>query len=139
MDLPEVINFLKAIPVYVWVILAIVVVIIFGQRKIWEFEVKFSAEGIGYGEVEIECTSSKFSKKENLTIEVDLGLQPEWRNKTYEVFLNGKSILKILDNESCSSMNKIRRKYQGDKPTADDLIEIRCDHKVVFSGTMKKD
>jgi len=139
MELLDIVSFLKMIPVYIWVIFAIIIVIIFGQRKVWEFEAKFFSNGIGRGEVEIECTSSKFNKTENLTIEVDLSLEPDWRNKVYEVFLNGSNILNISAEESYKSMNRIRRKYRGEKPEQNDLVEIKCEQEVVFSSKLYRD
>jgi len=53
--------------------------------------------------------------------------------------LNGKSILKISENESISFMNKIRRKYKGEKPNIGDKIEIQCEQQMVFSGERYKD
>jgi len=63
MDIIEIVNMFKSVPGYVWIILAITIIVLFGQRKVWEFETKFSSERIGHGEVEIECTSSKLGKK----------------------------------------------------------------------------
>jgi len=139
MEIIEIVNMFKSVPGYVWIILAITIIVLFGQRKVWEFEMKFSSKGVGHGEVEIECTSSKLNKKEKMSIEVDLGLEPDWRNKAYEVFLNGKSILKISESESASFMNVIRKKYAGEKPNVGDQIEIRCEQQTVFSGELYRD
>ena len=138
--LSQTMSFLESIPGWGWVIIVIVMIIIFGDRKVWEFEVNFSlVEGVGHGEIEFESVSSKFSKKEKKSIEIELKLEPAAQGKTYQVFLKGFPVHTISAAESNSSFVRIREKYEGNKPNQGDLVEVRCDKEVVFSGKLHKD
>ena len=53
MDINEIIGLLSTIPTWAWIIVGFVLfVIIFGDRKLWELEVKYPMKpGVGRGEV----------------------------------------------------------------------------------------
>ena len=141
MEINEILNFLKDVPVWGWIIVAIIILIIFGDRKRWEYEVKvlFPA-GIGRGEIEIESVGNKiFKKREKKRIEIELDLEPDAQNKPYDIFLNGKRIHTITENETRSSRVRIKDKYNGDEPTPGDNIEIKSNSEVYFSGQLRKD
>ena len=84
MDINQILELLSTIPTWVWVIGGIIfVVIVFGDRKLWELEVKFPhKQGIGRGEVEFECL-----KKKGSSIEVEFQLEDLFQNKKIEIFL----------------------------------------------------
>ena len=63
-------------------------VALFGDRKLWELEVKFPMKhGVGRGEVEFECL-----KKKGSTIEVKFELEEMFHNKPIEIFLNNQLV-----------------------------------------------
>lgn len=141
MEINEFLNFLKDVPVWGWIIGAIIILIIFGDRKRWEYEVKilFPA-GTGRGEIEIESVGNKiFKKREKKRIEIELDLEPAAQNKPYEVLLNGNRIHTITENETRSSRVRIKDKFNGDEPIPGDNIEIKSNGEVYFSGQLRKD
>jgi len=141
MDMNEILNFLLNVPVWAWIILAIIIVIIFGDRKRWEYEVKilFPA-GIGRGEIEIEAVGNKiFKKREKKRVEIELDIEPAAQNKSYDIFLNGKKIHTITEKDTNSSRVRIKDEFYGDEPTQGDTIEIKNNGEVYFSGQLRKD
>jgi len=136
----EVMHWLEGVPTWGWVVLVIVILIIFGDRKCWEYEVKFSlVEGIGHGEVEIEAYTNKLSKKIKKHIEVDLDLEPGGQNKAYEVFLNGIEILSIPEEKTATDRVRIHEKYEGVEPHKGDVIKIKSNNEDIFVGKLHKD
>jgi len=136
----ELMHWLEGVPTWGWVILVVVILIIFGDRKCWEYEVKFSlVEGIGHGEVEIEAYTNKLSKKIKKHIEVDLDLEQGGQNKAYEVFLNGIEILSIPEEKTSTDRVRIHEKYEGLEPHIGDVIKIKSNNKDIFVGKLHKD
>lgn len=77
MEYTEIINFVTELPGWAWFGLLIVFLFFTGDKKEWDYEVKFPLkEGVGRGEVELECL-----KKKGSSIEVELELEPEYNDK----------------------------------------------------------
>jgi len=141
MDINEIINFLKDVPTWGWVVFAIVILILFGDRECWEYEVKFSfIDGSGNGEIEIESVGNKiFKNREKKTIEIELNLNLEAQNKSYDIFLNRVLIQTINKNSTHSSRIIIRENFVGEEPSEDDIIEIKHSGTSLYSGKLRKD
>ena len=140
MDISEIISHLNEIPTWAWIVIAIVIIFFFGDRKKWEYEVNLSyQQGVGHGEVEIECVGKKVSQKDKKYIEAELTLEPASQNKAYEVLLNGTPVLSIPASRTGSSRVFIRKPYTGSQPRKGDKIEVQCDNRTVLSSLLHED
>lgn len=87
-------DFLKDHPIWGGFILFIVYVFIFGDRKQWEYEVKFPKEpGVGRREVELESFKKKGSQ-----IELNFDLESAYHHKPIEIFRKGISIYTVISH-----------------------------------------
>ncbi len=135
MEFTDIITFFKELPFWGWIILFFLYVFIFGDRKQWEYEVKFSKEaGIGRGEIELECL-----KKKGAQIEVVLDLEPAYHHKHIEIFRNGLSIYTIEASQNTGKRIFIKRKIKLEKPEEGDDITVKIDGKNIFSGRLVLD
>ncbi|MFW5432045.1 MAG: hypothetical protein ACKE5M_07060 [Methylophilaceae bacterium] len=135
MELTEIINFFKDLPFWGWIILFFVYVFIFGDRKLWEYEVKFPLEaGIGRGEIEFECF-----KKKGAEIEVHLQLEPYYQHKHIEILRNGISVYAIEPSQNIGKRIFIKKRTQLEKPAEGDKITVKIGGKDVFSGRLVLD
>ena len=55
MDLNSLIELFQSIPFFIWIILLVIIVILFSDKQLWEYDVIFDYHpGVGRGEIEIE-------------------------------------------------------------------------------------
>lgn len=135
MELLEIFNFFKDLPIWGWILLFFIYVFIFGDRKLWEYEVKFPMEaGIGRGEIELKCL-----KKKGTQIEVNLVLESAYHHKLIEVFRNGLSIYSIEPNHNKGKIIFIKSKIILAKPEEDDEITVKIDGRDIFFGRLVLD
>ena len=135
MELTEIINFFVAIPFWGWIILFFIYVFIFGDRKLWEYEVKFPIQaGVGRGEIELECY-----KKKGAEIELKFELEPTYHNKSIEIFRNGLSIYTVEASQNNNKRIFIKKKTALEKPEEGDEITVKIDGKAVFAGRLVLD
>lgn len=135
MELSEILNFFKDLPLWGWIILLFVYVFIFGDRKLWEYEVKFPMEvGVGRGGVELECL-----KKKGTQIEINLELAPTYHQKHIEIFRNGLSIYQIEPNQNTGKVIFIKQTATLEKPEEGDEITVKIDGENMFSGRLVLD
>jgi hypothetical protein len=139
MEITEIINLLKEVPIWAWIIFAIVITILFGDRELWEYEARFNDQNVGHGEFEIECKGRKNRKRQKKTVEVKLTLQPDAQSKPYEVLLNGQPVLSLSEADTGTAHVFVREKYQGEEPRPGDKVEIQHNHQTVLASTLHKD
>lgn len=135
MEIADILTFFKELPFWGWIALFFFYVFLFGDRKLWEYEVKFPKEaGIGRGEIELECL-----KKKGGQIEVMFDLEPAYHHKPIEIFRSGLSLFTIEADENNGKRIFIRRKIKLEKPAEGDHITVKIDGKDVFSGRLVLD
>lgn len=135
MELADILSFLKDFPFWGWIILLLIYAFIFGDRKLWEYEVKFPMEpGVGRGEIELEC-----HKKKGAQIEVSLELEPAYHHKSIEILKNGFSIYKIEPNLNTGKRLFVKRKTSLEQPKEGDEITVIIDDQSVFTGRLVLD
>lgn len=135
MDITDILNFFINLPFWGWIILFIIYVFIFGDRKLWEYEVKFPKEAnIGRGEIELECL-----KKKGTSIEVELELEPAYQHKPIEIFRNNLSIYTIEASLNNGKKIFIKQKTYLEEPKEGDAIQVKIDGKDAFSGRLVLD
>ena len=139
MEITEIINLLKEVPIWAWIIFAIVITILFGDRELWEYEARFHDEAIGHGEFEIECKGRKNRKRQKKTVELKLTLETDAQSKPYEVLLNGQPVLSLTVADTKTGHVFVREKYQGEEPRSGDQVEIRHNQQTVLVSTLHKD
>lgn len=135
MEFAEIVNFITGLPGWAWFVLIIGILFITGDKKEWDFEVKFPfKDGIGRGEVELECL-----KKKGSSIEVELELEPDYNNKKIEIFLNNALIYTIPQNINTGKVVRIDKKTEIQKPAEGDDILIKIGGEHIFSGQLVLD
>lgn len=122
-------------PVWVWVILFFVLAVLFGDKKLWEYEVKFPfKQGIGRGEIEIEGMKKKGNK-----IEVKFDLEPAYQDKKIDIFLSGKLVHTVASNKNSSGRFFYTEKYNAGDPTEGDEVVVKIDEQEIFKGQLVRD
>ncbi len=135
MEFAEIINFFKDMPFWGWIIIFFIYVFIFGDRKLWEYEVKFPLQtGIGRGEVEFECY-----KKKGSSIEINLQLEPDYNNKRIDIMLNGLVVYTIPEHDNTGKSIVINKKSPLEKPNEGDEVIIKIGSEKTFSGQLVLD
>ena len=129
-------EILSALPTWVWVIgVFIFIVIVFGDRKLWELEVKFPQKhGVGRGEIEFECL-----KKKGSSIEVKFELEDLFQNKNIEIFLNNKLVFSVHESKNSSSRTYINEKLEIEKPSEGDEVTVNIGGQKQFEGVLVRD
>ena len=136
MDINQIFELLTTIPTWVWVIGGIIfVVIVFGDRKLWELEVKFpQKQGVGRGEVEFECL-----KKKGSSIEVKFELEDLFQNKNIEIFLNNKHVYSVNESKNNGPRTYINEKLDIAKPSEGDEVTVNIGGQKQFAGVLVRD
>jgi hypothetical protein len=129
-------SFVGNMPWFVWAaFLFIPIMVVLGDRKLWEYEVKFpQTTGVGRGEVEFEAY-----KKKGTTLEAKFQIDPDSANKDIEICLNDKHVYTIPAQENTGGRVYINKKIQLDKPEEGDQVIIRIRHEEVLSGPLIRD
>lgn len=124
------------IPTWIWVVFALFVyVMIFGDKKLWELEVKFPMQpGVGRGEVEFECLKKKGTK-----IEVEFNLEEMFQNKNIEIFLNNSKVFAIPAVKNKGSRLYVTEPITLSKPNENDKVEVHIGGKKQFEGHLYRD
>lgn len=133
MDVSQLFELMANIPWWGWVVGVIVVLSIFGDKKIWEYEVDFHyKEGVGKGEVEFELFTRNKPK-----VSLELDLDSQYVDKEIEVSLKGQRVMHL----PTPSGKRIRHseEYRGERPALGDQVEVKIAGEVIFSGSLKED
>ncbi len=136
MEINEIFGLLSTIPTWVWVVGGIVIfVILFGDQKLWEFEVKFPMKhGVGRGEVEFECL-----KKKGSTIEVKFELEEIFHNKPIEIFLNDKLVFTVPQAKNTGRRIYIEENLDLQEPNEGDKVCVHIGGQEQFEGQLYRD
>lgn len=136
MDINNIIAMLASVPTWVWIIGAIILyTIIFGDRKLWELEVKFpNKQGVGRGEIEFECL-----KKKGTSIEIEFNLEDIFKQKTIEIYLNNRLLYTVHAIKNKETRIFIKEKIDLQKPNEGDKIFVNIDGQKQFEGVLVRD
>lgn len=136
MELTELATFLDFVPTWVWILIAIFVVFVFfGERILWDLEVKFPLrKGIGRAKVEFEC-----GKKRGPRIECTFELEPAYRNQPIEIDLNGHHVFTVPAEKNISGRFRLVHAIEIAKPEEGDEVSVRIGADTVFSGLLVLD
>ncbi len=129
-------DYFSSVPTWLWVVGGVVLLaIVFGERTLWEYEVKFPRrEGIGRGEVELECGSKSGSR-----IECEFVLEPACRKLPLEIHLNGQKIFEIPADKNVGRRLFLKEKIQLDRPKEGDHLSVVADGEALFEGPLVLD
>ena len=135
MELDKVVEFIelvKQVPFYVWGTIAILIVVIFGDRKRWDKKARFPDNGIkGPGYVEVDCY-----RKKGMVLTVELSLGDEFSNKPIEIYFNNHLAATIPENKTRWGMIKHKSDYTLPSPADGENIEIRSGGVTILSSTL---
>jgi len=136
MDTSQILAILSTVPTWVWIVGGIILfTIIFGDKKLWEFEVKFPLQaGVGRGEVEFECLNKK-----GTFIEAKFELEELYQNKKIEIFLNNRMVYSIPEAKNNSARIYINEKLEVQKPTEGDEVTVNIGGRKQFEGVLVRD
>lgn len=136
MDSSQILDLLSAVPTWVWVVGGIILFsIVFGDKKLWEFEVKFPLQaGVGRGEIEFECL-----KKKGSSIEVEFQLEQLFQNKNIEIFLNNRLVYTVPESKNNGVRININKKLEIQKPNEGDKVTVNIGGQKQFEGVLVRD
>lgn len=127
---------LSNIPTWLWVVGTIVLVfIVFGERILWGYEVKFPfKEGIGRGKVQL-----KYGKKRGTRIKCVFELDPAWQNIPIDIYLRENLIYTVPAEKNKSSRFFLQQTLPLDKPREGDPVVVKANDNEIFSGPLVLD
>ncbi len=132
MDINPIIEVIQTIPFFVWIILGVFILFLFGDKQLWEYEVKFPfKEDIGRGEIEIE-----YYKKAKGSIDIELQLEIPYVNEALELFLDNKKILDLSMETTANSKLRIHEKFDQAEPHEGMIVEIKHNNQTIMSGPL---
>lgn len=135
MEVADVLVLLGDLPVWGWVIFVLFVLFLLGDRGLWDYEAKFPLQpGIGRGEVEF-----KRYKKKGSSIEVNLELEPEYREKRVAIRLKDQLVCTVPKERNGGERLYLNQSLDLDEPTEGDLVSVEIDGESVFSGPLVLD
>lgn len=136
MDINDITTILSTVPTWVWIVGAFILyAILFGDRKLWELEVKFpNKHGVGRGEIEIECL-----KKKGMSIEADFSLEDLFKQKKIEIYLNNRLIYTIEAIKNKGMKTFIKDKIDIQKPNEGDKVFVNINGQKHFEGVLVRD
>ena len=135
MDISSMFELVSTIPIWVWIAGAIAILILFGDRGLWEYEVKFPfSENAGRGEVEFKCY-----KKKGSVIEVELNLESECINKDIDIYLNNHLVYSIPGEKNNSARLYLNRPLDMQKPNEGDEVSVKVQGRNIFNGPLVLD
>jgi len=136
MDINEIFAMLASVPTWVWILGAFILyAFIFGDRKLWELEVKFpNKHGVGRGEIEFECL-----KKKGTSIEVEFNLEDLFKQKAIEIYLNNRLVYTVHAIKNKGARTFIKEKIDIQKPNEGDKVMVNIDGQKQFEGVLVRD
>lgn len=135
MELQALIELVQSVPLFIWIVLFIAILFLFGDKQLWEYEADFMYKpGIGRGEIEIE-----YYKKAKGSIDIELELDEEYQNKPLDIYLDGISILNIPPQKNNGHKFRIHEPYKHLEPHEGMTVEIKHNNKVILASSLLMD
>lgn len=137
MEYAEILNFIQNLPTWAWFVIGFALLILTGDKKLWEYEVKFPMkQGVGRGEIEFEGMKKKGSQ-----IEIKLDLDATQANKQIDIYLKERHVFTIpADENQANKRITINKKIKLVQPPneADDVV-VKIGGQQVFDGQLFPD
>ena len=134
----ENIKFLEQVPVYVWVIIAVIVLILFGDRKKWDKKARFPDNGVrssngstGPGYVEVECY-----RKKGMMLTVELSFDEKYNNQPLQIYIGDYLAYDTHPNKNKWGIVKYKGAYRLTKPEHGEKVEVRSNGETILSSTL---
>ena len=135
MELTSIIDLFQSVPFFVWIILIFIILALFSDKQLWEYEAKFIfQEGIGGGELEIE-----YYKKAKGSVDLELTLDELFQNKPLEVFLEDDLILAIPAEQNTGPRLHFHDEFKLAEPHEGMKVHIKCDNEPLFTAQLLLD
>jgi len=135
LETADVLALLGDLPVWAWVTFVLFVLFMLGDRGLWDYEAKFPLQpGIGSGEVEF-----KRYKKKGSSIEINLELEPEYREKRIAIRLKNQLIFSVPEERTGGKRLYFNQPLDLEEPAEGDLVSVEIDGESVFSGPLVLD
>lgn len=135
MEFNALLQWLGDVPTWVWIVGVVGLLILTGDRVLWDFEVKFPrVTGIGRGEIEFEGF-----RKRGATIQARFELDENYRGRALEIRVNGESVYTIPANKTGSARTVVNERYGPGQPAEGDVVEVFADDELLFSGRLALD
>jgi len=135
MELNGIVDFietLKMVPIYAWIILALLILFVFGDRKKWDEKARFPKNGMKWpGRIEIGCY-----KRKGMYISIELGFDDKYSSQPLEIYVNNYLALTVPAKHTKWSNVKYKGKYSLDRPGKGELVEVKSNGETVLSSTI---
>ena len=136
-NIVEFLNILKQLPMYVWVIIAVIVLVLFGDRKKWDRIARFPGNGVRgrnrstpkNGYIEVDCY-----RKKGMVITIELSIDDQYINQPAEIYINNKLALTIPANKTKWGIIRYKGKYNLTEPDIGEMTEVKFSGQTVLSS-----
>ena len=131
-------NILKQVPVYVWVIIAVIALVLFGDRKKWDRIARFPGHGVRgrnrstpkNGYIEVDCY-----KKKGMIITIELSIDDQYSKQPAEIYINNKLALTIPASKTKWGIIRHKGKYNLTEPDLGEITEVKSSGQTILSST----
>jgi hypothetical protein len=121
---------------FVGILVLIVLAVIFGDRKLWEYEVQGHCDACENGKLEIEL---KHLKNKGVTLEIEGKFKPEYLNKEILILLNGYDLASFGAEVNDGSRYQLEKAIRIEEPSVGDTISVLIDREELFSQKLYAD
>jgi len=111
-------------------IVLVILTIILGDRKLWEYEVQGYCDACTNNKIEVEI---KCSKKKGTSVEIEGKFKPEYIDKAITLLLNGYTIASFTELENNGAQYKLEKRLQIDEPKVGDTLSVELSNREIFS------
>ena len=128
-------GYLSQVPWWGWVILVFGLLFLFGDRGLWDLEVKFPlTDGVGRGEVEFEGWT-----KRGHILEAKFMFEPGFAFDQIDILLDGVSVARIPKERAKGRRLFFSEKIELGRPEEGQMVTVEIDGREVFSGALVRD
>jgi len=133
MQINDIFVIFEQIPVYLWIIIGFVIVLLFSDRKKWDEKVKFNGQdNLGSGYIEVDCY-----KRKGMIITADLNINDEFSNQPIEIFIKNALGHTIPSKKTKYGIVKYKNSCELTRPKKGDLVEVKINDKTILSGNIR--
>ncbi len=129
------VELFQSIPFFIWIILLIVIVVLFSDKQLWEYDVVFDYHpGVGSGEIEIE-----YYQKAKGSIDIHLLLEENYLHKPLGIFVNEKKVFDISAEMNNKPVLQIHAEYELAEPHEGMVVEVKYQENAILTGQLTID
>lgn len=114
----------------------VILAIIFGDRKFWEYEAEGYCEACANDKIKIEI---KCLKKKGTTLQIKGKFKPEFTGKEIRILLNDYKLTSFPESENDGSQYWLKKSLDIDEPKAGDTLSVELARQKIFTQQLYPD